>query len=125
MTLTLVLKLASILEIVTGLLLMICPVCVAQLLLNSGLTEASLALGRITGIGLFSLGIACWPNGTDPAIWPILTYNALITAYLIYIGVEGQWVGILLWPAAILHAILTLFLSIYTFTRRSQNAHNS
>jgi hypothetical protein len=38
----------------------------------------------------------------------MLTYNVLVTAYLIYLGVGGELVGKLLWPAVALHAALAL-----------------
>lgn len=110
------LKVSALLEILTGAALIICPNCAALLLLNSEVAEACLALIRIGGFGLFSLGIACWPDSqvTDrdsSAFTGILIYNALITIYLFYIGAEGKWVGWLLWPAAALHAVLTILLS--------------
>ena len=37
----------------------------------------------------------------------MLTYNALATLYLVYLGIGGEWVGRLLWPAVVLHAVLT------------------
>ena len=41
----------------------------------------------------------------------MLTYSALATAYLLYLGIRGDWVGPLLWPAVVLHAVLTLLLA--------------
>jgi len=38
----------------------------------------------------------------------MLTYNLLVTAYLLYLGLAGQLVGILLWPVIALHALFTL-----------------
>ena len=40
----------------------------------------------------------------------MLTYSTLVTLYLSYLGVRGEWVGPLLWPAVVLHAVLTLLL---------------
>ena len=40
----------------------------------------------------------------------MLTYNLLVTLYLVYLGVRGEWVGRLLWPAAALHIVVTVFL---------------
>jgi hypothetical protein len=39
----------------------------------------------------------------------MLTYGALVTVYLAYLGLVG-FSGILLWPAVLLHAVLTLLL---------------
>jgi hypothetical protein len=41
----------------------------------------------------------------------MLTYSALVTLYLLYFGIRGEWVGPLLWPVVVLHAILTLLLA--------------
>jgi hypothetical protein len=41
----------------------------------------------------------------------MLTYGALVTAYLLYLAFGGEWVGPLLWPAVVLHAVLTLLLA--------------
>jgi len=40
----------------------------------------------------------------------MLTYNSLVTCYLIFIGISGRWVGVLLWPAAAIHGFLTFLL---------------
>ena len=107
------LKIAAILEIVTGAALMICPLCATLLLLNSELVGAGLAICRVAGFGLLSLGIACWPTAHTNTMAPlaILTYGLLITAYLVYLGVATLWVGWLLWPAVAVHAVLTALLA--------------
>ena len=38
------------------------------------------------------------------------TYSLFVTLYLLYLGIRGEWVGPLLWPAVTLHAVLTLLL---------------
>ena len=63
----------------------------------------------MTGIALIALGVACWPGRT--ALCGMLTYSALATAYLAYLGIRGHWVGPLLWPAVALHAVLTILLA--------------
>lgn len=40
----------------------------------------------------------------------VLIYNALIAAYLAYLGTGGAYAGILLWPGAALHAVVALLL---------------
>ena len=40
-----------------------------------------------------------------------LTYSLLATLYLAYVGIEGQWIGKLLWPAVVVHGILTVLLA--------------
>ena len=40
----------------------------------------------------------------------MVMYNLLTSIYLSYIGIRGQWVGDLLWPAVTIHGLLTLLL---------------
>jgi hypothetical protein len=40
----------------------------------------------------------------------MLTYSVAITLYLAYVGFVGGMTGILLWPAVVLHMILTALL---------------
>jgi hypothetical protein len=108
-----VLTLAAGVEAVTGVALIIVPSFVARLLLGVELSGVSVPVGRVAGIGLFSLGLACWPtNATSrTALCAILTFDLLVTLYLLYLGIRGEWVGPLLWPAVVLHAILTVLLA--------------
>jgi hypothetical protein len=41
----------------------------------------------------------------------MLTYSVLVTLYLAYLGFAGGLTGVLLWPAIMLHAILTALLT--------------
>ena len=41
----------------------------------------------------------------------MLIYNALVTIYFTVVGFGDEFVGILLWPAAALHAALTALLA--------------
>jgi hypothetical protein len=41
----------------------------------------------------------------------MLMYGLLVTLYLAWLGMSGEWVGSLLWPAVVLHAILTILLA--------------
>ena len=50
--------------------------------------------------------------GRDSLSARMVTYGALVTLYLAYLGFAGGLTGILLWPAVILHAILTALLTL-------------
>lgn len=104
-----VLGLAAVGEAVTGAALLIMPSLVCWLLFGTELTGVSIPMARVTGIALIGLGIACWPSWT--ALCGMLTYSALATLYLAYLGIRGESVGLFLWPAVVLHAVLTLFLA--------------
>jgi hypothetical protein len=94
-------------EALTGLGLLIAPSLVGWLLLGVKLSGAAVPAARVAGIALIGLAVACLPG---LALVGMLTYSTLVTLYLGYVGLTGVFVGILLWPAVVLHAILTFFL---------------
>ena len=114
-----VLIVAAVVEAATGLALLIVPSLVAQLLLGEELTGIAVPVARVAAIALVALGIACWP-GPPPV--GMLTYSALVTLYLAYLGFADGLVGIFLWPAVAIHLILTALLT-FNVTRRLRNAH--
>ena len=124
-TLNGLLALTAIIEAATGLALMADPQIITRLLLGMEISGAAIALGRVAGVGLLSLGLAGWP-GTNAAgdstrsCRAMLTYNLLVTLYLLYLGIRGELVGSLLWPAAVLHAILTVLLTGAWFKARKR-----
>ena len=103
-----VLVLAAVSEAATGLALLIVPSLVGRLLLSEELTGVAIPVARVLGIALIALGLACWPG--TPLVG-MLTYSAAVTLYLAYVGFAGGLTGILLWPAVVLHAILTALLA--------------
>ena len=107
-----VLVLAAVSEAATGLALLIVPSLVGRLLLGEDLTGVAIPVARVLGIALIGLGVACW-LGTPR--FGMLTYSAVVTLYLLYLGVRGEWVGPLLWPAVALHAVLTMLLVVPSF----------
>jgi len=104
-----VLILAAVSEAATGAGLLILPTLVIRLLLGVEIFGVALVIARVTGIALVALGIACWPGRTNP-FCGMLTYNALMTAYLALLGVQGEWVGRLLWLGVVLHVLITILL---------------
>jgi hypothetical protein len=109
------LALAAMAEAATGLALLILPSLVGRLLLRAELTGVAVPVARVLGIALIALGVACWPGRT--ALCGMLIYGAAVTLYLSYLGIRGEWVGSLLWPAVVLHAVLTLLLARAWFTQ--------
>lgn len=103
-----VLIVAAAAEAATGLALLVVPSLVGQLLLGAEFTGIAVPAARVAGIALIALAIACWP-GT--ALRGMLVYSAAVTLYLAYLGISGGASGILLWPAVVLHVILTVLLA--------------
>jgi hypothetical protein len=103
-----VLALAAAGEAGLGLVLLVYPPIVVSLLLGTDVAEAGIVVSRVAGIALIALGVACWPG---PPRVGMLTYSAAVTLYLAYVGFAGGFTGILLWPAVVLHVILTILLA--------------
>jgi hypothetical protein len=110
----LVLGIAAAVEAVTGLLLIVVPHLMAKLLLGVDVTGVSIVIGRVAGIALLSLGVGCWFGRQEAtggwALAAMLLYNVLVTLYLAWVGLGAEFVGVLLWPAVVLHAVLTVLL---------------
>ena len=109
--------LAAVSEAATGVALLIVPSLVGRLLLGEELTGVAIPVARVTGIALIALGIACWPG---PPLVGMLVYSAAVTLYLAYVGFADGFTGILLWPAVVLHAILTALLTRVSATRNKE-----
>jgi hypothetical protein len=103
-----ILVLAAAGEAALGLILLVYPPIVVRLLFNAQIAGAGMVMSRVTGIALIALGVACWPG---PPLLGMLTYSAVVTLYLAYVGFSGGMSGILLWPAVVLHVTLTALLA--------------
>ncbi len=113
-----VLVLAAVGEAATGLALLIVPSLVGRLLLGEELTGVAIPVARVAGIALIALGVACWPG---PPRVGMLIYSAAVTLYLAYLGFAGGLTGILLWPAVVLHVILTALLTWASISDKETN----
>ena len=102
------LPLAAVVEVATGVALLVVPLLVGRLLLGAELAGVSIPVARVAGIALIALGVGCWPG---PGMVGMLIYGVLTTLYLLYLGIRGEWVGPLLWPAVVVHAVLTVLLA--------------
>src|SRR5271165_2984871 len=118
-----ILALSAAAEAGTGLLLLAWPPIVVRLLFGAEITGAGVLMSRIAGIALIGLGVACWPGGS--ALQPLngmLTYSTLAMLYLMYIGIRGEAVGVLLWPAVLAHGILVALLAGARFKAQKNTA---
>ena len=103
-------------EAATGLALLIVPSIVVRLLLGAEPAGLAIPIARVAGIAIMALGLACWPG---PILLGMLTYGALVTLYFLYLGIRGDWVGPLLWPALALHVVLTMLLARSWLAKRT------
>ena len=120
MTTRMLVTLSAAIEAVTGVALIADPSLVARVLLGAGLSGAGIAVGRVGGLGLLSLGLACWRSGDDAtarAIWALFIYNLLAAIYLGYLRLGGGFDSYLLWPACALHALLAVLLARPAYER--------
>lgn len=106
-----VLAVAAACEAATGFVLLVYPPIVVRLLLGADIIGVADVVSRFGGIGLIGLGVACWPNDSArQALHGMLTYSSLATLFLVYVGIRGQGIGVLLWPAVVVHVILIILL---------------
>jgi|HubBroStandDraft_6_1064221.scaffolds.fasta_scaffold929129_2 hypothetical protein len=105
---------SAVVEAATGFALIANPSFVVHLLIGSALSDGGVAIGRVCGFGLLSLGLACWPSGrvaNAQAISGLFTYNLLAALYIGFLGAVGGFAGFLLWPACVLHGVLAFLLA--------------
>jgi hypothetical protein len=114
--LKLLLLATALVEIGTGLALLVAPSWVTKLLLGEGLSSPqSLVLGQITGAALVSIGVACWlasrgnSSGQRSTIGGLLIYNLAVPALLIHAALAYGTRGVAIVPAGILHVALAIW----------------
>ena len=97
-------------EVLTGLAFLIAPTWVIGLLLGEGVSPIGVAVARVLGVGLLSVGVAAWESqGQEIRLAPragLCLYNVGVAALLLMFGTAGGMHGPLLWPVAGLHAVI-------------------
>ena len=109
------LKLTALIEAAMGFGIIVIPSAVVRLLLGSPLdTSAAVTLGRVAGAALLALGVACWLAQYDAQscaarglVSAMVLYNLGAVVILGAAGIRSQPVGMALWPAVVLHAVMT------------------
>jgi hypothetical protein len=107
----------AIIEAGAGLALGCFPSAMVVLLLGSGLdTPAAVTLGRLTGAALLALGVACWLARDDAQsraarglAEAMVVYNFAAVALFAFAGIGLGLHGVVLWPAVVLHAGMTVW----------------
>lgn len=104
---TMILALTALAEAATGLIFLIFPPLAVRALFGVETAGAGIIMSRIAGVALVGLGVACWPSDSArQQLYGMLTYSILVLLYLLRIGIRGAPVGLLLWPAVIVHGFL-------------------
>jgi len=106
---------SAVIELGAGLALMCVPAAAAVLLLRSPLeSSAAITLGRLAAAALLALGVACWLASTDVGsraargvVMAMTVYNLGAVVVLGLVGIQSPPVGVALWPAVVLHVIMT------------------
>ena len=106
----------ALIETPIGVMLLVSPALVVSLLLGASLdAPAALAVARMAGAALLSLGGACWVarnDGPNRAVRGLIAamalYNSVAVAVLASAGAGATLVGVLTWPAVVLHAALAV-----------------
>jgi hypothetical protein len=74
-------------------------------------------------MAIFALAIACWPTGDSrSAVYGMLTWSVLALLYLLRTGIRGAPVGLLLWPAVVVHAVFAVLLVLAGLRRQSSTS---
>ena len=109
----------AVVELGTGLALLIAPSWVVELLLGEGLSSPqSLVLGRITGVALVSISVACslasfrGLSGGRGLTGSMLFYNLAVPGLLARAAFADGLRGIAIWPACALHIVLAIWCAI-------------
>ena len=105
----------AVIEAGAGLALLCLPAAAAKLLLGTPLQEpAAFTVARVGGAGLLTLGIACWLARSDTQssaarglTTAMVVYNLGVALILGAAGLRLHPVGVILWPAVVLHTGMT------------------
>jgi hypothetical protein len=99
-------------EVGAGVCFLLLPAALFDLLLGvSGAAPEATFVGRVTGVALLALGVASWLGrraerspARDGLLFGLLIYNAGVGALLVYAALGLGLVGVVLWPAVMIHA---------------------
>ena len=103
----------AVMEVGAGVALLLAPALVISLLFVSTQIETAVAIGRLAGAALISLGTACWRARHDVStasrglVNSLLIYNAAVVT-LVLAGSFGAR-SPLIWALALLHAAMAVW----------------
>jgi Kef-type K+ transport system membrane component KefB len=112
---------SAVIELGAGFALLCFPSLTVRLLVGAPLdTPAALTVARVGGAGLLALGVACWLARGDTQsrasrglVAAMLLYDVAAVAVLAFAGIGFGLQGVALWPAAVLHAVMSVWCVMY------------
>jgi hypothetical protein len=109
------LSIAAVAETLAGLALVLMPDVTIRLLLGGQTDGVGLMIGRVTGVLMLALGVACWGARADlggaaraGTIRAITLYNAGAGILLVLFAVTGEASGLVVWCVGLLHLALAV-----------------
>jgi hypothetical protein len=104
-------------EATTGLVLVVAPSVLVELLLGIAPgTAAGTTVSRVAGAAILALGVACWLAREDAGgraarglVAAMLLYNAAVVAILILAWASQGLSGVALWPVVLIHTALAVW----------------
>ena len=107
---------SALIEAGAGVALIVTPAMTVPLLIGGSFDlPAGAVVGRLTGVALLALALACWISRNDTVtsvrglLAGMLLYNAAAVAVLSYSGLGLRLAGIGLWPTVVLHLGMTVW----------------
>jgi|ERR1700752_1790590 len=121
----LLLSVMGALEAATGLVLLVAPSMLVELLLGAPPgTSVGVTVSRVAGAALLSLGVACWLARNDAAsatakglIAAMLLYNVGAVVVLVPAWISPGLSGIAFWPVVLAHTGLAAWCVVCLVTR--------
>jgi hypothetical protein len=106
----------AVIEVGTGLALLIAPVVTARLLLGADISGAGIPIARVTAAALLGLGVACWFARVDAQsraarglLAAVLVYDLGAVLVLGAAGIQLPTAGTNLWLAVALHTAMAIW----------------
>ena len=117
----------AVLEIGAGLVLLVASAPVIRLLFDPPEMQTGVALGRLAGAALVSLGVACWWARHDVGsaasrglVGGLLIYNAAVIALVVSATFGSP--GLLLWAVVVMHGAMATW-CVWLLRRRPLSVH--
>src|SRR5579862_6583341 len=106
---------SAMIELGAGLALLSYPSVAVAFLIGAPLEgPAMMTVARVCGAGLLTLGIACWlargdaqSRAANGLVVALLFYDVAVAVVLAYAAIGNGLYGVALWPAVILHAVMS------------------